>query len=409
MGFQFHTDTDPKQMDAFVINSDQNTLYQCHEWAEIKNNWDSVFTSVTDEEGKIVATALVLIRTVVLNSTLFYIPRGPVMDWRNRELVTFMLDHLKAFAKSRHAMVMRFDPYLVYKRYPIHEKDEPHEEMYTDVISFLKEYGAEHRGFTVMIPEATQPRYNIIMRVDSAWQERLVKNTRQSIRTAEKRGARAYEGTEYISDLAEAMHYTETRKHVALRSADYFRHMADVYGDHALIMVARLNFREEKERLLQQREQMEKQRETETSAKKQKSLDQQIANLNHEIELVEGYMEDENRDEAVLSGKMVCFNEKRMEFFYMGNNTKYLRIRANYYLYSKCIQRCADLNIPICSFGGVDGTLDDGIAMFKAAWPVEVEEYIGEFNLVLNPAAYHLFEKAYPKMLDLAVRIRTRK
>lgn len=409
MKYTFHTDTDPLRMDQFVIHSDQNSLYQCHEWAEIKNNWDSAFVSVTEEDDEIVAAALVLIRRLGLNKTMFYIPRGPVMDWQNRELVTFLFDHLKEFGRTKHAMVIRFDPNVLYKKYPFAEKDRDNETMNTDVIEFLKQYGAEHRGFTVMIPEATQPRFNIVMRVEEGWQNRLAKNTRQSIRTAQKRGAEVKEGKEYIPELSEAMHATETRKHVALRNEDYFRHMAEVYGDHSLIMVAELDFREEIRRLEEEQEEIGKALAEEPSPKKQKQLFQRLENIAKDLELTRQWQKEEGKDKAVLCGKMVCFNEKRMEFFYMGNNTKYMRIRANYLLYFKCLERCQQLQIPVCSFGGADGTLDDGIALFKSAWPVEVEEYIGEFNIVLDHAAYHLFEKVYPKLLDAAVRLRTRR
>ena len=409
MTYTFHTDTDPALMDRFVIHSDQNSLYQCHEWAELKNNWDSVFTSVTDESGEITATALVLMRRLYMNRTMIYIPRGPVMDWHNRELVLFMLDHLKKFARKHHAMVIRFDPNLLYKKYPFAKKDEDNETMNTDVIAFLKEYGAEHRGFTTMISEATQPRFNIVMHVDRDWESRLVKNTRQSIRTAEKRGAEVYEGREYIPELAEAMHATETRKHVALRNAEYFEHMADVYGDHSLIMVAELDFEKEILRLETEAQEIRKELAEETSSKKQKQLQQRLDNIAKDLELTREWQKEEGKSKAVLCGKMVCFNEKRMEFFYMGNNTKYMRIRANYLLYSRCLARCAEMNIPVCSFGGADGTLDDGIALFKSAWPVEVEEYIGEFNIILNAAAYQMFERVYPKILDAAVRLRTRR
>ena len=138
MTYIFHTDSDPKQIDQFVIGSDQNTLFQCHEWAQVKEDtWSSVLTSVT-EDGRIVASALVLIRPVIFGRTMFYIPRGPVLDWNNTELVTFMLDHLVALAKEKHAMVVRFDPNVVYKCYDIREKDQEHEARNTDVISFLK-------------------------------------------------------------------------------------------------------------------------------------------------------------------------------------------------------------------------------------------------------------------------------
>ena len=44
---------------------------------------------------------------------------------------------------------------------------------------------------------------------------------------------------------------TETRQGIALRNESYFRHMAEVYGDHCMIMVAKLNFDHEEARLKQ--------------------------------------------------------------------------------------------------------------------------------------------------------------
>ncbi len=409
MTYRFHTDSDPAAIDAFVTASDQNTLFQCHEWASVKeDSWDSVLVSVTEEE-KIVGTALVLIRPVILGRTMFYIPRGPVMDWHNKELVTFMLDHLTELARKKHAMVVRFDPNVIYRCFDIREKDQEHEIQNAEVIEFLKQYGAEHKGFTKRIEEATQPRFNIIMHVDENWKDRLAKNTRQSIRTAEKRGAECYEGPEYIPDLRTALHFTETRQGIALRNEQYFRHMAEVYGDRCIIMVAKLNFERETERLKNELELAQKQLADAGSKKERARLEKLIENDEKDIRWLAESQQAEGTNEVVLCGKMVICNSKRMEFVNMGNNTAYMRVRANYWLYSKCLERCAEWKIPVCSFGGVEGTLDDGLTQFKSAWPVDVEEYIGEFNLVLNRPVYLLFSKLYPVLLKTAARLRSRK
>ena len=109
MTYVFHTDTDPAKMDEFVIHSDQNSLFQCSPWAQIKNNWKSVFASV-EENGEIKASALVLFRNLAAGMTLAYIPRGPVMDYRDTKLAVFMLDNLKELAREHHAIAIRFDP-----------------------------------------------------------------------------------------------------------------------------------------------------------------------------------------------------------------------------------------------------------------------------------------------------------
>ena len=150
MTYQFHTDTDPKVLDEFVINSDQNNLFQCSEWVRVKNNWDHMLTSVTDENGKICATALVLIRRMPMGTTLFYVPKGPVMNYNDHNLVRFMFDNLKREAKKRKAIALRFDPKVMYRRYDVKRKDEENPTMNEGVISFLKSLGAEHKGFTKM-------------------------------------------------------------------------------------------------------------------------------------------------------------------------------------------------------------------------------------------------------------------
>ena len=120
MTYTFHLDTDPLLMDSFVENHEQNSLYQCSKWAEVKNNWDHFFTSCL-EGDKIVATALVLKRKMPFGKCLFYIPRGPVMDYHNPELVSFFLDHLVSLAKQHHAIALRFDPNVFSRKK--HRKD----------------------------------------------------------------------------------------------------------------------------------------------------------------------------------------------------------------------------------------------------------------------------------------------
>ena len=125
MSLTFIENLDPQRMDEFVIQSDQNTLFQCSEWAKVKNNWDAYFTGV-EKDGVLSATALVLARKLPLGKTLFYIPRGPVMDYRDIELVRFFLDQLVALAKKKHAICLRFDPNILSRKYPYKEKDQKH-------------------------------------------------------------------------------------------------------------------------------------------------------------------------------------------------------------------------------------------------------------------------------------------
>ena len=409
MTYQFHTVTDPAKLDEFVINSDQNNLFQCSNWTRVKNNWGNMLTSVTDEDGKIVASALVLIRRMPLGMTLFYVPRGPIMDYKNQELVRFMFDHLKTEAKKNHAIALRFDPKIYYRKYDVKLKNQDNPAMNEDVIDLLKSLGAEHKGFVKMIAESTQPRFNAEMDVDPDYYDRLDRKTVRSIETAKKKGTEVYIGYEYLGDFCTAMHYTEVRKQIALRNEDYFRNMMEVYGDNALCMVGKLDLAKQIGMLEERIAEHEEALKGELSRKARGNHERGLAEDQAELEKLKADKETAGSDEMILCGILACFNKNMMEIFYMGNNPNAMRIRASYLLYNKCIEYCAEHGIHECSFGGMEGTLDDGLTIFKSNFPMNVEEYIGEFNIILNKPLYWAFDNAAPKILQMAAKLRSRK
>lgn len=409
MSYTFHINTDPELMDEFVIGSDQNTLFQCSKWAEIKNNWDHCFYSVKEGE-QIVATAMALYRSMPLGKTLMYIPRGPVMDYNNRELVQFTLEHLKEEGKKHKAIAMRFDPSVLSRKYPYRNRNDENPYMNQSVIDTLTSYGAKHRGFTVAIEESTQPRFNAAMHVTKDYMDHLEHKTVKCIRAAQHKGIEVVEGPEYIHAFATAMHFTEVRKQVALRNEDYFRHMMDVYGDHAICMVAGLNFPKQIEKLEQVIAENEEKLNSGTLKKKEKAaISQALTNDRRELAKLKEDYAREGKDEVLTCGILAVYNEKLMELFYMGNNPDYMRMYSSYLLYKLCLDRCVELGIEHCSFGGIEGTLDDGLTLFKSNWIMDVEEYIGEFNLVLDPLMYTAFDRVYPFVLKTAAKLKGRK
>lgn len=409
MSYVFHKDTDPTLFDQFVINNEQNTLFQCSTWAKIKSNWEHLYVSVT-EDNKIVATAMVLIRKMPLGKTLFYVPRGPVMDYNNHDLVKFMLDHLTEEAKKQKAIALRFDPSILSRKYPYHDRNEEHPYNNQEVIDYLKSIGARHKGFTVRIEEATQPRFNAEMDVTKDYRDHLEHKTSKCIRASEHKGIEVYEGKEYIHDFATAMHYTEVRKQVALRNESYFENMMDVYGDKAICMVTKLNFKKQLEKLQKSIDENKTKLDSGELKKKEKAaINQQLTNDTKELEKLQKYYEREGKDEVITCGILAVYNDHLMELFYMGNNPDYMRMYSSYLLYAKCLDRCVELGITHCSFGGIEGTLDDGLTLFKSNWIMNVEEYIGEFNIVLDKFMYKMFDDIYPHVLATAAKLRGRK
>lgn len=404
--YTFHENADPKKNDEFVMASDQNSLFQCSQWADIKQNWKHAFTSVTDENGNICAAALVLTRKLAFGKTICYIPRGPVMDYANAPLVQFTLASLKNYAKTQKAAVLRFDPKLHYRMYPYKARKEEQPTQNTDVIALLKDLGAVHTGFTTYIEESTQPRYNAEMDITPDYFNQLEHKTQKCIRKAENSGLEIESGLAALDDFSTAMHYTEVRKKVALRDEEYYRHMLDVYGDQAIILATKLNFPRQIQALEQELSQPVPENLTK---KKAAAAKQQRINAEKELERLKADCEREKKDEVITCGILAVYNQNLMELFYMGNNPDYMRLYSSYLLYNKCLGKAAQLGIRECSFGGIEGTLDDGLTLFKSNFLMNVEEYIGEFNFVFDPFVYKLFQDVYPKVLKAAARTKGKK
>ena len=405
MAYIFHIDTNKEQFDEFVMNSSQNNLFQCTNWAKVKNNWEPLYTSVT-EEDKIVGVGLVLIRKLIGSKTLFYIPRGPILDYTKPNLIKFYFDELSKIAKERKAVAIRFDPAILVNKYAYKDRNNKPENKNMELIPILASIGAAHKGFTTLIEEATQPRYNAEMDVEEDYFSHLEHKTVKCINASIRKGIELYEGKQYIDDFAIAMHYTEVRKKVALRNIEYFKNMLDVYGDKGICMVTKLNCPKQINLLKERIESQTNELNENPSKKRRAELERFITQDSKELLQIQEDYRREGKEEVITGGILACYNDKMMELFYMGNHPDYLRMYSSYLLYKSCLDRCVEKGIKTCSFGGIEGTLDDGLTLFKSNWLMNVEEYIGEFNIVFDKVTYQLFDQIYPQVLKFAAKMK---
>ncbi|QRG87331.1 peptidoglycan bridge formation glycyltransferase FemA/FemB family protein [Bulleidia sp. zg-1006] len=398
MSYQFCSDINKQEFDDFVHRSSQNNLFQESSWADVKNNWIPFFTGIY-EDGKLVGTGLVLMRHLFGSYQLFYLPRGPILDVHNEKQVTFYFQELKKFAKTKKAIAIRFDPYLISRSYPYEQREQKPERQLEDYIALLKKLGIQHKGYTTLMEETTQPRFNACKHMSENYFEKLNYKTRKCIRQAQEKGVEIHEGLQFSQELAQSMHYTEKRKQIALRNEEYFRHMLEVYGYRSISMIATIHFPRQITRLEQKENDLKnKLAEKGLSLKQKNNLQTELDKTQRTISSLRERFQQEGKDEVVICGLLGAYNQGVMELFYMGNHPDYLKYYASYALYNAALQHCLVLKIPYCSFGGIEGSLDDGLTIFKSNWGMEVEELIGEFNLVLNPVLYYAFDHLYPKL-----------
>ncbi len=369
----------PQEIEDFLEGHPQNNLLQHARWSQVKENW-SMKQVVVRRGGTIRAYAMILIRPLPLGLSLFYIPRGPIVNYQDEPLIRFFFAKLKKLARRSHAVTIRFDPNLIDRTYPYVQRNQEHgEHRQAPVNRQLTEMKCRHKGYTLYLREATQPRFQAVMLREQMDWAALSAKTRRSIRHAEKCGVTIHEGESELEHFAEVMKQTEQRKKIHLRNAAYFKRLTALYGERAVLITARLDLKQRLDRITNQLSELQGKTEDLNKAEKE-----QIINLNREQEFLEKKF-SEGSSVVTLCGLLALIQDDQMEVLYAGTHSEFLSYRAPYSAHWRLFEKARKMGIQRCNLGGVEGTLDDGLSVFKGNFPIQIEEMIGEFDLPVMP------------------------
>ena len=384
-----------EEHDEFVKNSPQTNLLQSSDWAKIKDNWGNERLGVYQDD-KLVAVASILIQSLPLGFTMLYIPRGPIMDYQNSELVAFMLQSIKTYAKSKRAVFAKFDPSLFLRKGLIGQEAKDQEATLA-IIQSLKECGVEWVGRTEDMGETIQPRFQANIYKEYFTEDQLSKSTKQAIRTARNKGVEViFGGTELLDEFAALMKKTEARKGIHLRGKDYYEKLLTTYAGQSYITLSRINLAQ---RLASLKEQLEK-NQAEASRFNEKTKPGKIDNNRQEKERLEEEIQFLNQElktghEIVsLSGTLTLEFGGTSENVYAGMDENFRRYQPAILTWYETAQHAFDRGADWQNMGGVENHLDGGLYHFKSKFNPMIEEFVGEFNLPTS-ILYPLVNKAY--------------
>ncbi len=398
--YRFVLDVDKETYDGFVRNHPYCNLLQSYDWAKVKTAWRSLHTGVVNEEGKLCAAGLVLIRSLPLHQTMFYLPRGPIMDYTDEELVCFYFDHLKTVAKAQKAVMIKFDPAIVVNSFVSTEANEnrcPDTQRYLDIFTRA---GAKHSGFTKYIEETAQARYVSVVKACEDLDAAMPKHTKRLIKDADRYHVEVvHGGTEYLDSFARLVSMTEERKKVDLRDEEYFRLLMDTYGEDAVIFLAVCNVHRLHADALKKKAELEKEiaEVPENSMKKLRRLNDQLTAVEKDIRESEPVLKevgDEDKDTAIAGILSIRYG-KQCEMLYAGMDQRFKKFMPQYKTYVENFRWAFERGCTYADMGGVEGTFSDGLTKFKDNFNPVIEEFIGEFDIPVNHLLYGPVSAAY--------------
>lgn len=363
---------DENEFGKICDNFNGSSFYQTINWANIKakTGWINYYVGVK-KKNKIIACSLILGRKLYLNKYLYYAPRGLLLDYNDSELLSFFIENIKNFLRSKNGVVFKIDPLLEYQK---HDKEGNVVGDYSnkEVVDKLLKMGFKHHGFSVGYTDELQFRWSYGLDITSSM-DSIIKNMDQRCR----RCIRKYEkyplfvedvNDDNINDFKGIMEHTASRQNHFDRSLDYYKSLNTDFGERSKLIIVYLD----REKFV-------------TDFKNDKLFD---------------LIKNDDRKKIPISAGVFIFDKDRANYVYGGTYRDYMPFMAQYKLQMEMINLAIEKKIPLYDFGGISGdftpgTENYGVYEFKRGFGGFVIEYIGEFDLILDKFGFNIYDKGY--------------
>lgn len=411
--------------EKFALNHDQISFHQSKEWAELKksNGWESYYVGVIQNQ-KIIAASLLLAKNTPIKKKIFYAPRGFLIDYENKELLSFFTIKVKDFIKSKQGFFLKMDPYVSYQQRDVNGSIVENGYCHDNIIRNLKELGYRHHGFDVGY-SALQPRFIFWLPLSGKTEEEIwnhfSKDTKRHINKTKKELLVLEEvNDKNIEDFCGIMEHTSKRRGFINRPKSYYLEMLKVFKDKIKIVSAVLytkkaldTWNSELSRLKQEKQEKEE-RVKESGSKKSKDALKQVESELKEVEktvseLIE--LKENYGDRIVLASSMFLLYGKEIVYLFSGSYDEFMKYNAQYLIQWEMIKLALKENYERYNFYGIEGIFDkeNGVYEFKRGFDGEVVELIGEFDLINSKFYYFLYTqgfKLYHKAKHIAFKLR---
>jgi lipid II:glycine glycyltransferase (peptidoglycan interpeptide bridge formation enzyme) len=223
-----------------ISNLPDPHFLQTYEWGQVKAKygWVPYYAVWTEKQFSVishqslvtnnwslptdhcVAAALILKRTAFRRFSIFYAPKGPLMDWTNESLRKRVLDDLQSFANKQGAIFLKLDPDVVLGRGVPASVDEVTENSGQAVRSDLRRRGWVESSDQIqfcntVIVDLSASEEDILMR--------MKQKTRYNVRLAEKKGVTVRVGKqEDLPALYKMYAETSVRDGFVIRNEEYY-------------------------------------------------------------------------------------------------------------------------------------------------------------------------------------------
>ena len=425
-----------KEFKSFAYNHEQASFYQTINWGKLKENngWKMHLVGVKIKK-KVVAATLLLSKLTPIKKSMFYAPRGFLIDYDNYELLEFFTNEIKKFAKENDAIFIKIDPYLSYQERDLDGNIVENGENNKQAFDNLIKLGYKHFGFNLM-QEALQPRWIFVTPTKDTTVDEVMKKmdskTRQILRKNERNKIKVREiDYDEIDKFKDIMQHTGDRRDFIDRPLSYYQNMYKYLHDDGIlkIMIAELDTEElideytsEIKRIEKDKEQREKLYKKDPSKMNEKKYLQKQNECDKDIKRIEKNrnhiqeLQDKHGKVLTLGGILFLIHSGEVLSLVGGSYKEFMEFQSAYTVHFAGLKYAIENNYDRYNFYGITGIFDSnnplfGLYLFKRDFGGKVVEFVGEFDLIVNKPYFILYKvafKSYKVLKGIINKIRKR-
>ena len=401
-----------KEFLEFSKDSEMTSFFQTPYWAEIKkdNGWESHFVGLKDK-NKVVAATLLLSKKIKFFKTMYYAPRGFLLDYNNLDLLEKFTIGLKEYLSKNNALFLKINPYVDYQLRDV-DGEVIDNTAKDKLMEKFRELGYKHNGFYIDQDNKKdlEPRWISVLDIKSKTMDQLFKDMRSStkwrINNSRKNCLKIIEADEdNLIEFKNLMKHTAERREFIDRPLSYYKNMFNVLNKEGLVKVllVEINFKELKEQSQNELDKniklLEEFGENSKKTGQIKELKLEQDRLKEKIKVLDSHI-SEFGEKKIIAGGWYMLYGREIIYLFGASYKDFMKYNSQYLLQYEMINYAVENGYDTFNFYGIDGNFNKeskgyGLFDFKRGFNACVHELVGEFDLVISKGSYNLYNVCF--------------
>ena len=388
-----------EEFNDFQKSHPLSNFYQTINYAMlmVETGYDYDLIGLVDNNDNILAASLILLKPIGIKCFYGYAPRGFLIDYDNTYLVQEFTDQLKKYYYEKNVIFIKLNPYLPIGEININNYLITYNEN-KNITNILSENGYKKLSDNLYF-EAQLPRFNAYIDLKNYSSDNLNKNTKNKIKKGIRKGLKFekfdkdkikvfYNLMKNKKDNDEYFYqdyYTVFSKNdnidLFLVSIDYsaFLQNSQYIYDEELNKNSKLNDKIAK-------------------SNKEKNINAKMNSdkvlLSYKNDIMEATKGLTDNKEVYIAGALVIKHNNMASIIFSAYDKNYKRFAPNYFLHYSIIKYYQD-KYDYLDLNGVVGNFEvenpyTGLNRFKLGFNPRIYEFIGEFDLIIEPKSYEI-------------------